>query len=410
MKIIQSLISIPLLLLFSINAEAQYCTADNRFTEEQYFSNSEITTVTDIVYGNANDYEGNPQDLLMDIRYPSGANETLSKRPFILMIHGGGFTDKSKEKKKIASRLMTQRGFVTAAINYRLGWDDNNPDDGLYPAAYRAQQDAFAALRFIIEHADTYGIDTNWIFIEGRSAGASTALNCVFADESEWEATVPGIVDSWGPLNSSGNELEHNFDIKAVKSDCGATSMMAIAPSDMVPMIMFHGEFDHLAPIDSSDEGLAGSRFIHEKLVENGVCSELNVDPEGGHCPHPREFRMKRAACFFKRIFCSTCTSNYLTEVVPADCSSTIVGTSDTNTKEQSIQIYPNPVTDQFTISEAMGTQIDIFNATGQRQRTIHPNKNLLTVDVSNLPAGLYFVRATTPNGNSFKIQKIVKH
>lgn len=390
-------------------AEAQYCTEDNRFTEVQYFNNSDITAVTDLVYGNANDYEGNPQDLLMDIRYPSGANETLSKRPFILMIHGGGFTDNSKEGKRIASRLMTQRGFVTAAINYRLGWNDDNPDDGLYPAAYRAQQDAFAALRFIIENADTYGIDTAWIFVEGRSAGAATALNCVFADESDWEAVVPGIVDSWGPLNSSGNELEHNFDIKAVKSDCGATGEIAIEPSDMVPMIMFHGEFDHLAPIDSSDEGLAGSRFIHEKLVENGVCSELNVDPEGGHCPHPRDFRFKRAACFFRSILCNTCASNSFTEEIPADCSSTIVGLNDPGTKEHSIQIYPNPVTDQFTIRKAMGTQIDIFSATGQLQRTIYPNKTLLTVDISDLPAGLYFVRATTPNGNSFDIQKIVK-
>ncbi len=402
-------ISIVLLLSFSVGAEAQYCTADNRFTEEQYFSNREIITVTDLVYGSANDYQGNPQDLLMDIRYPSGANETFSKRPFILMIHGGGFTDNSKEGKRIASRLMTQRGFVTAAINYRLGWDENNPADGLYAAAYRAQQDAFAALRFIVEHADKYGIDTNWIFIEGRSAGAATALNCVFADESAWESTVPGITDKWGPLNSSGNELEHNFDIKAVQSDCGATGEIAIEPSDMVPMIMFHGEFDHLAPIDSSDEGLAGSRFIHEKLVDNGVCSELNVDPEGGHCPYPRDYRMRRTACFFKSLFCNACTSNYLTEEIPADCSTTIVGLNEPGAQEHSLQIYPNPVTDQFTIREAMGTQIDIFSATGQLQRTIYPNKTLLTVDISNLPAGLYFVRAMTTSGNSFDVQKIVK-
>jgi len=393
----------------AVETEAQYCTEDNRFTEAQYFNNSDITTVTDLVYGNANDYEGNPQDLLMDIRYPSGANETLSKRPFILMIHGGGFTDNSKEKKTIASRVMTQRGFVTAAINYRLGWDDNNPDDGLYPAAYRAQQDAFAALRFIIEHADTYGIDTAWIFIEGRSAGAATALNCVFADESDWEATVPGIEDSWGPLNSSGNALEHSFDIKAVKSDCGATNIMAIEPSDMVPMIMFHGEFDHLAPIDSSDEGLAGSRFIHEKLVENGVCSELNVDPDGGHCPHPRDFRFKRAACFFRSIFCNTCASNSFTEEIPADCSSTIVGLNDPGTKEHSIRIYPNPVADQFTISGASGMQIDILNATGQLQQTIHPNENFVTVDISALPSGLYFVKVSGLDTDSVKMLKLVK-
>ncbi len=397
------------LLLFSITTKAQYCTENNRFTEEQYFTNSETTTVSDVVYGNATDYEGNPQDLLMDIRYPSGANETLSQRPFILMIHGGGFTEGSKEDKTIASRVMTQRGFVTAAINYRLGYNDTKPDDGLYPAAYRAQQDAFAALRFIVEHADTYGIDTNWIFIEGRSAGAGTALNCVFANQSEWEATVPGIINRWGALNSSGNELEHNFDIKAVTSDCGATNVMAIEPSDMIPMIMFHGEFDYLAPIDTSDEGLAGSRFIHEQLVENGVCSELVVDPEGGHCPHPRDFRMKRTACFFKRIFCDNCESNYLTEEILADCSGIITGLNDNEAKSHLVEIYPNPVSDKLVISGASNTKIEIFNAAGQLQQSIRPTENFQTVDVTALPSGLYFIKVMKLSNNSLKTQKIIK-
>jgi hypothetical protein len=401
--------SMVFVFLFIVKAQAQYCTGDNRFTEEQYFNNSDITTVTDLVYGNANDYEGNPVDLLMDIRYPSGAKETLSQRPFILMIHGGGFTDNSKESKTIASRVMTQRGFVTATINYRLGYDDTQSDDGLFPAAYRAQQDAFAALRFIVEYADTYGIDTNWLFIEGRSAGASTALNCVFADESEWEATVPGIIDRWGPLNSSGNELEHSFAIKAVQSDCGATSTMAIEPSDMVPMVMFHGEFDHLAPIDTSDEGLAGSRFIHEQLVENGVCSELVVDIEGGHCPHSRDFRMKRAACFFKQIFCDNCERDYLTEEVPANCSRNIVGVSDPGIKEHPIQVYPNPVSSQFNISGASGMQVEILNTAGQLQQTIHPNENLLTVDISAFPSGLYFVKVRGLDSGSVEVLKLVK-
>ncbi len=401
--------TIILSVLITDTVNAQYCTGDNRFTEEQYFKNSDITTVTDLVYGNATDYEGNTQDLLMDIRYPSGAKETLSQRPFILMIHGGGFTDNSKEIKTIASRVMTQRGFVTAAINYRLGWDDANPDDGLYQAAYRAQQDAFAALRFIVEHADTYGIDTNWIFLEGRSAGASIALNSVFANESEWEATVPGIVANWGPLNSSGNELEHNFDIKAVKSDCGATNIMAIEPSDMVPMIMFHGEFDHLAPIDSSDEGLAGSRFIHEQLVEKGVCSELVVDPQGGHCPHPRDFRMKRAACFFKRIFCDNCESNYLTEEVPADCSGIITGLNDTEAKSHLIEIYPNPVSDKLVISGASNTKIEILNATGQQQQYNYSQSDLLKIDITALPAGVYFVVIRGLDSKLVDQQTIVK-
>ena len=101
--------------------------------------------------------------------------------------------------------------------------------------------------------------------------------------------------------------------------------------------------------------------------------------------------------------------SNSFTEEIPADCSGTIVGLSDPGIKEGRIQIYPNPVSGQFTISGASGTQIEILSSTGQLQLTIHPNENLHTVDVSALPAGLYFVKVMRPDGISVEIQKIVK-
>ncbi|NJK82620.1 MAG: carboxylesterase family protein [Saprospiraceae bacterium] len=118
---------LSLLLLFSFCAKAQYCTPDTRFTEAQYFTNSEITTVTNLVYGNAKDYQGNPQDLLIDIWYPSGANETFSKRPFILLIHGGGFISGNKDAMGVECRSFAQRGYVAATMSYRLGWDDSDP-------------------------------------------------------------------------------------------------------------------------------------------------------------------------------------------------------------------------------------------------------------------------------------------
>ncbi len=323
MRNIKYLLAI-IFLLFSMYTKAQYCTSDSRFTEIQYFDNSEIITITDVVYGTANDWEGNPQDLLMDVWYPSGANETLSERPFILLIHGGGFTSGNKNFMSLECRRFAQKGYVAATINYRLGWDGNDPF-GVILAAYRAQQDAMAALRYIVDNANTYEIDTNWVFIGGVSAGAITSLNTIFINETEWESVFPSIISDWGNLNTSGNSLTNTFDIKAVYNDCGMAFDVGINPADMVPIISFHGYLDNIVPIGTAD-GTIGSAVIHDLLLANGVCSELTVDSLGGHCPHPGDFRVERAACFFKNIFCNTCTSNYFTEEIPANCSTNTGG------------------------------------------------------------------------------------
>lgn len=403
--------SILPLLLLSIRAEAQYCTPDTRFTEAAYFAMSDIASVTNVVYGNANNWEGNPQDLLLDIWYPSGTNETLSVRPFILLIHGGGFQTGNKEQMSIECRRFAQSGYVAATMSYRLGWDVSDSLDGDFVAAYRAQQDAHAALRYIVEHAKTYGIDTAWMFLGGISAGAGTSLNTVFVNEAEWEAVIPGIVSRWGHLNTSGNNLTHPFDIKAVYNDCGSTGETAIKPEDMVPVISFHGYLDGIVPIGSSPRGLAGSAVIHQSLLANGVCSELTVDSLGYHCPHPRNFRVARTACFLKSILCNTCSSNYFTEEIPADCSEAVVGLDDVDTQEPDFLIYPNPASDQFTISGALDLlQIEMVNPAGQIVQTMLPKGNLHIVDISALPSGLYFVKVKGLDINSVRMHKIIKN
>jgi len=410
MKNIIRLSCLLLLLLFSIHVEAQYCTSDSRFTEAAYFALSDITTDTNLIYGTAMDYQGNPQDLFLDIWRPTGMNETLSSRPFILLIHGGGFVSGDRSNMSIECKRYAQRGYVAATMSYRLGWDDSNPSDGVFIAAYRAQQDAQSALRYIVKNAEIYGIDTNFIFIGGTSAGAGTSLNTVFVNEAEWETVIPGIVSQWGNLNTSGNSLNHTFSIKAIANDCGMTSEMAIKPQDMVPVISFHGYLDGIVPIGSTPQGTAGSAVIHQSLLANGVCSELTVDSQGYHCPHTRNFRVERTACFFKSILCNTCSSNYFTEEIPADCSSTIVAWSDLDTKEPFFQMYPNPVTNQLTISGELNLlQIEMSNSIGQTFHTMLPSGDFHTVDISALPSGLYFLKVTRLNNNSFEVKKIIK-
>jgi len=71
--------------------------------------------------------------------------------------------------------------------------------------------------------------------------------------------------------------------------------------------------------------------------------------------------------------------------------------------KEASVNIYPNPAKDMFTIKNAEGAQIQIYSVTGQAVKTIVNAGRSETIDASLLPAGTYMVKVTTENSSVVK-------
>jgi hypothetical protein len=76
------------------------------------------------------------------------------------------------------------------------------------------------------------------------------------------------------------------------------------------------------------------------------------------------------------------------------------------------INIYPNPVTNEFRIqnSELKIEKIEIYDVVGQQVFLQSQTSNLkpLTINVSSLPSGIYFVKVADAEGNS-GTQKFVK-
>lgn len=98
------------------------------------------------------------RNLHMDIFQPKTAN----KAAVIMVIHGGGWLKGSKEKFHPLARYLAQYGYVTAAIEYRLG------TEALFPAAI---QDCNTATRFLRKSSQQYSIDPTRIGAIGGSAG-----------------------------------------------------------------------------------------------------------------------------------------------------------------------------------------------------------------------------------------------
>jgi len=97
--------------------------------------------------------------LLCDIFRPATTREAL---PAIIVVHGGGWRNGSKNKFRGLAVEIARRGYVSVAIEYRLG------HEALFPAGI---QDCNAATKFIKANAHHYGIDADRIGAVGGSAG-----------------------------------------------------------------------------------------------------------------------------------------------------------------------------------------------------------------------------------------------
>jgi acetyl esterase len=88
-------------------------------------------------------------------------------RPGICYFHGGGFTFGSVESfDSVAAALAEHTGAVVASVQYRR----------LPENSYRcAQEDCYAALVWLVDHADDLGIDPSRVAIAGDSVGATLA-------------------------------------------------------------------------------------------------------------------------------------------------------------------------------------------------------------------------------------------
>lgn len=267
------------------------------------------------------------QGLKMDIYEPSG--DTLRKRPLILLLHGGAFIlgDKATESIQELAGDFARKGYVVAAINYRIGFNPASKSS-LERAAYRAVQDARAALRFLSFNAGKYGIDPDYVLLGGSSAGAITALNTAFMKEDERPESTGGNIwqlqKDLGGLDESGNDIRGSYTIRALVNLWGAVNDTAIIdPGEKIPVLSVHGDADKIVPygynypfmdMDTNMTSnivskLYGSFYIDQRLKHLGFETGLVTLHGAGHEPQyePGKYRslmdtiMARATDFYFR-------------------------------------------------------------------------------------------------------------
>ncbi len=282
-------------------------------------------SLKNIVYGSNIDYFGVKKDLDLDVYFPYQTNPSNEKYPLIMYVHGGAFLVGDKSSSEDYCRMLSAGGYVVATINYRIGWDRDTSafcsgdTVELKEAQYRAIQDSRAALRFLVKNADKYNIDTNWIFLDGASAGAATVLHTTYVTQDSANAFLPGGLNKFGPLDGGTNNIQAGYTIKGMSSQWGALySKGLITKNNAVPSIFYHGEKDLVCPFNEGrvytcDNMLYvyGSVSLYNRLRALGKAAVVHIDPRGGHGVYSTRFRTDNNICFFNSILRNNAKKGY---------------------------------------------------------------------------------------------------
>ena len=248
------------------NRYLEETTPTFQVTKDVIFSNNIPTVKSTNLFGNklANEdsYGQVTTTLKMDIYQPS--NDNLNKRPVIIFAFGGGFVNGSRTEASMVQlcQAFAKRGFVTATIDYRLGMNIGN-EELSKRAVYRALQDGRSAVRYFRKNADSYGVDSNQIFISGHSAGAFLALQSVYLDKDSERPTSTrsylgradlGGLDTIGDNKNYADGSLVNGKANGVMSFAGAVGDVNYieGPSDVVG-VYFHSSDDNTVPFNSGE-------------------------------------------------------------------------------------------------------------------------------------------------------------
>jgi predicted esterase len=243
--------------------------------KDHVFPNVEVKQ--DLSY-NPNALQADKKAYLFDLYEPKDDHSTT--RPLVIWMHGGGFKYGSKTAKgiKIWSKDFAQRGYVCAAINYRLS--KNNPVfhfDELQKSCYYAVQDVKTALAYFRMHHAEYNIDTNKIILAGNSAGGIIALQAAYSSNAELSRRT-GVVDSTALLKP-----DDKVKIAGIINFWGGILDTRWLKNARVPIVSAYGSHDHILNPVKIDTGMYGSITIHEKANALHIPNKVKVFKGFGH-------------------------------------------------------------------------------------------------------------------------------
>lgn len=396
------------------------------------------------------------EEQTIDIYQPTG--DTAALRPLIIWAHGGSFMGGTKDDADIVHfcNEFAQRGFVTASINYRLGFELPVDSVEAVRTVYRALQDGRAAVRYMRSVADSLRIDTSKIYFGGTSAGAFIALNMVYFNLNE---EVPSYLDTnerlsinairgFGLDNIEGltNTIDESSEIHGIINFCGATKTVEWLADDYAintPIISMHGTEDGTVPyatriINVNDitplppqiplpiVKVQGSYDIDRYLDETPATSKFYTWYGADHVPYIN-FHSDSISNLYMDTLMSFTVKHVFEDFLglgtvsglgenepPCDFNNGLVfpcsvyNDVDDLTKNE-VLAFPNPFLSSLNLKLTdTNNDVLIFNALGRTVFEKTKASGSLDIDTKDWKSGVYFVRIK--NATDTKEFKLIKN
>jgi predicted esterase len=204
----------------------------------------------------------------------------VSSRPLMIWMHGGGFKfgSKSMEGIRLWCNFFARRGYVCAAIDYKLGKKDFQFDiDGLVRNCYAAVQDTRLAIAYFKTNAARLRIDTSRIILAGNSAGGMMALQTAYSSDAELLKLIGN------PDSAQASHAIEPGDIAAVVNFWGGIFQPDWLSNARVPIVSVHGRLDNIVPYDHRSFPLYGSGAIHRIADSLHIPNRLKTYDEYSH-------------------------------------------------------------------------------------------------------------------------------
>ncbi len=345
----------------------------------------------------------------MDIYTPSG--DTATSRPVIIIGFGGSFITGTRQDVAWLCEEFAKLGYVAIAPDYRIGF--------FLPTEYttmqavtRSMHDMKACVRFlkktVAEDGNPYGIDPERIIIGGVSAGAIGAIHATYLDESTEipEVLWPDTATTGGVEGNSGT-LGYSSEVAACFSFSGAIGDTSWVNAGDPPLVSIHEVGDQTVPYATQEvyvfgipTGMvaSGSLDIHSRMNNISVPNCLLTYPDSAHVGY-------FASDLFNSIeivvqFCKQVVCNE-----PVGCGMIFSGIEE-NDLEPDIELYPNPANSTLKVESMNATTIHITDLRGRSIIVQDIQKGTNTLNISELPSGLYLILNTESRSRSTFIKQ----
>jgi acetyl esterase/lipase len=206
-----------------------------------------------------------PQQLVLDIYQPP---RRAAAAPGLLVVHGGSWQSGDPTQFRELNRYLAGRGYLVAALSYRLA--PTHP----FPAA---RDDVFAALAYLRTHSAELGLDPERLVLLGRSAGGQLALLAAYSSP---DPGIRGVIAFYAPADlrygyaNPGNPrvLDGQATLRAYLGgtpQSAPAAYEAASPINFVqagspPTLLVHGSRDELvSPMHSE--------LLAARLAEQGL-------------------------------------------------------------------------------------------------------------------------------------------